>query len=426
MEQADEVGPARLHVEQDHRLQAQVAQGHLGLAGEAVVLRQQGVGLLRRHQGFGGDGAVQVVVVEEGQVEGAGGEALHQLLLLAVADADVHPRIFLAEARDQLRQVERRDGFEAADIDLPGDYVVVGQGVLLELAGHPQQFLGLLVEAGAAGGQGHALGVVADEQLHAEAFFQALDGGGDGRLGDVELARGLGHAAGLDRRHEVLELSQGIGSHGHLCFSAADAWAGGAFFSSLWVAPYPRAGAYSPARCRVFSYDSSIFLIIFLCRKLAHHLPRPEKQHDRADGRLGVQRVRSRLLAAEGCPASIQRQGTDRWPPGGRRFRRDLRFHQPGHQPVAGPRRRLRRSGSGPGRTHRAPRLRRRPLGPHGTGGAQEGAAAPRRPDAATPGRAGPAGFPEHGQAGDGCVQHRRARRRPRLRLVRRGPGQAL
>jgi hypothetical protein len=36
---------------------------------------------------------------------------------------------------------------------------------------------------------------MANEQLHAKTFFQALDRRGDGRLGDVQLARGLGDAA---------------------------------------------------------------------------------------------------------------------------------------------------------------------------------------------------------------------------------------
>ncbi|MNN55891.1 hypothetical protein D3C81_1707940 [compost metagenome] len=58
--------------------------------------------------------------------------------------------------------------------------------------------------------------MVADEQLHAKAFFQALDRRRNGRLGDVQLARGLGDAARLHRGDEILELSQGIGSHRHL------------------------------------------------------------------------------------------------------------------------------------------------------------------------------------------------------------------
>ncbi|MNP58323.1 hypothetical protein D3C76_1532300 [compost metagenome] len=65
-----------------------------------MVLRQQRVGTLRRHQWLGLDGAVEVVLVEERQVEAAGREALHQFLLLAVADADLHPRKALAEAGD--------------------------------------------------------------------------------------------------------------------------------------------------------------------------------------------------------------------------------------------------------------------------------------------------------------------------------------
>ena len=171
------------------------------------------MGSLRRHQRLGLDGRVEVVLVEEGQVEAPGGEALHQFLLLAVAYADLHPRIGLAKAGDQARQVERGDRLEAADVDLPCDHVVIGQGVLLELVGHPQQFLGLAVEARAGGGQRHALGVVADEQLHAEAFLQTLHRRGDRRLGDVQLARGLGHAAAFHGGHEILELPQGIGRH---------------------------------------------------------------------------------------------------------------------------------------------------------------------------------------------------------------------
>ncbi|MCY1181001.1 hypothetical protein D9M73_214820 [compost metagenome] len=93
------------------------------------------------------------MLIEDRQVEGAGGQALHQFLLLAVADADFHSRVQRRKPGDQLRQVQRRDGFEAADIDLPGHHVVVGQGVLLELLGHAQQFLGLAVEACTTGGQ---------------------------------------------------------------------------------------------------------------------------------------------------------------------------------------------------------------------------------------------------------------------------------
>ena len=39
---------------------------------------------------------------------------------------------------------------------------------------------------------------MANQQLHTEAVFQPFDGRGDRRLGDVQLARGLGDAAALD------------------------------------------------------------------------------------------------------------------------------------------------------------------------------------------------------------------------------------
>jgi hypothetical protein len=203
-----------LHVQQNHRLQAQITQRHLLELGKAMIRRQQRIRPLRRHQRFGLDGGVEVVFIQNRQVEGARGQALHQLLLFAVADADFHPRIQRREPGNQLRQVQRRDRFEATDIDLPGHHVVVGEGVLFELLGHAQQFLGLAVEACAAGGQGHALGVMTDQQLHAEAVLQAFDRRGDRRLGDVQLARGLGDAAAFDGGDEVLQLTQVVGSHG--------------------------------------------------------------------------------------------------------------------------------------------------------------------------------------------------------------------
>ena len=66
--------------------------------------------------------------------------------------------------------------------------------------------------------------MVADEQLHPEAFLQAFDGRGNRRLGDVKLARSLRHATGFYRGDEVLELSQGIAA---TLTSLAPAWAHG-------------------------------------------------------------------------------------------------------------------------------------------------------------------------------------------------------
>ena len=117
-----------------------------------MSLGDQCVGLLRRHQRLGLDGGVQIVLVEDRQVEAAAGQALHQFLLLAVVDADLHAGVLPVEAGDQPRQVQRRHRLEAADVDLPADHVVVGQGILFELMGEAQQFLRLAVELGAAGG----------------------------------------------------------------------------------------------------------------------------------------------------------------------------------------------------------------------------------------------------------------------------------
>ncbi|MCY1181000.1 hypothetical protein D9M73_214810 [compost metagenome] len=55
--------------------------------------------------------------------------------------------------------------------------------------------------------------MVTNQQLHAETVFQPFDGRGDRGLGDVQLARGLGHAAALDGGDEVFQLTQIVGSH---------------------------------------------------------------------------------------------------------------------------------------------------------------------------------------------------------------------
>ncbi|MNJ43349.1 hypothetical protein D3C77_383520 [compost metagenome] len=115
------------------------------------------------------------MIVEDRQIETPPGQALHQLLLLAVLQANLDPGEAFVKAFDQARQVERGNSLEAADINLPADHVIVGQGVLFELTGHAQQFLGFAIEPRTTGGQRHALGVMTDEQLHAEAVFQAFD-----------------------------------------------------------------------------------------------------------------------------------------------------------------------------------------------------------------------------------------------------------
>ncbi|MCY1176895.1 hypothetical protein D9M73_171830 [compost metagenome] len=93
------------------------------------------------------------MVIEKCQVECSSGQALDQVLLFTVAQANVHTRVALTKTGDQARQVEWRHGFETANVDLPGDGIVVGQGILFELMGHLQQRLGLGVEAFAAGRQ---------------------------------------------------------------------------------------------------------------------------------------------------------------------------------------------------------------------------------------------------------------------------------
>jgi hypothetical protein len=104
-----------------------------------MIFRQQCIRPLRRHQRFGLDGCVEVVFIQNRQVESAAGQAVHQFLLLAVANADLDPGIPRRETGNQLRQIQRCNCFKAADVDLPGHRVVIGQGVLFELLGHAQE-----------------------------------------------------------------------------------------------------------------------------------------------------------------------------------------------------------------------------------------------------------------------------------------------
>lgn len=192
-----------------------------------------------------------------------------------------------------------------------------------------------------------------------------------------------------------------------------------------------------------FSYVPRTFLIIFLRRGLRDHPspstpwtavrlpavramraePRPAQTGEITRRRWGV---RTQRLATARRDTALHRPGPDRRPPASSRQRRYLRRHRSGEQSPAGAGRGLRcgrrRRGSG----RRPPRLRRRPLGASRPGRAQARAAAPGRADAGPSRRAGAARLAEHGQAGDGRLEHRCTRRRPRLRLVCGKPRQAL
>ncbi|MCY1434729.1 hypothetical protein D9M71_507970 [compost metagenome] len=185
--------------------------------------------------------------IEDRKVEAPAGEALHQLLLLAVLQTDLDAGVAFAKTCDQAGQVEWGDCLETTDIDLPADHVVIGQGVLFELLGHAQQFPGLAVKACTARGERHALGMVTDEQLYAEALFQPLDRRGNRRLGDVQLARSLRHAAAFHGGDEVLQLAQGVGSHGK------------PRNQSIQASTLPRPGVQRCAACFRFCVAVSIF-----------------------------------------------------------------------------------------------------------------------------------------------------------------------
>lgn len=174
LEDLDEVGAAGLHVQVDHRFVHQLVQRHISLLGQRVAFGQQHIGAAGAHQGLHLQRAVQVVAEQDGQVEAAVGQAVHQFVLLAVVQADADAGKALLEGLEQGGHVQRRHRLEAADVDLATGQLVVGHGVLLEGVGRLQQGLGFFIEALAGLGEVHALGVLADEELHVEGFLQPL------------------------------------------------------------------------------------------------------------------------------------------------------------------------------------------------------------------------------------------------------------
>jgi hypothetical protein len=71
------------------------------------------------------------------------------------------------------------------------------------------QLARLAQQAPARGGQRQTLGMMAQEQLKAEAALELCNGRGDRRLRDVELARRTGDAAGVGRSNEITEVLEG-------------------------------------------------------------------------------------------------------------------------------------------------------------------------------------------------------------------------
>jgi hypothetical protein len=151
---------------------------------------------------------IEAEVVHQNEIESAEPQTVDQRVLQAVAQVDRHARIELAEFRQKLRHIKRTEGDIEAELDPSRQGVVLLERVLFELARMFQQFERVTVESRADRRQRNAAGMMADQELDAEALLQRLDRGRDRRLRNVDLARRLRDAAGFDGRHEVAQLPE--------------------------------------------------------------------------------------------------------------------------------------------------------------------------------------------------------------------------
>src|SRR5690606_17305285 len=181
-----------------------------GLVREAMLLRQQDIGSEPGKQWLPPIVSIKPEVVDEDEVESPVRQAGQKIALQAVLNMDLHIRITLLEARQQPWQIKRRDGFVAADLDLAGDHVAVGEDALLQLPGHAEQIEGLSVEAQTCRRERDPACMVPDEELGREVLLQRLDGQRDRWLRNVEAPGRFGHAAALDNDREIPKLSQRI------------------------------------------------------------------------------------------------------------------------------------------------------------------------------------------------------------------------
>lgn len=157
------------------------------------------------HQGHGHGAGLVVGVADDGHVEGAGGEAFHQVAGEALDQVHIHEGEAGAEFADAAQ------GFEGQD---RGDEAQV-QGALAALAdagdlgqvafGVAEQGGGALAQHGSGGGEGDcARGAV--EQPRAEQGFQALDLLGERGLGDVQAGGGAAEVQFVGDGQEIAQV----------------------------------------------------------------------------------------------------------------------------------------------------------------------------------------------------------------------------
>ncbi len=211
LEQPPDAGVA---IERDDRHVVEIVEGDPILAGEGVVRRADdaaAVGGERREVEIG----MRLPIAGDAEI---GAEREHHLLDrggIAVMDADHHLGVADDEARQGRRDDMRGDALGTGDRD-------AAEPAVGDLAHAADGALEILDEA-LGGGQQQGAGARqldaarrAVEQRRAEFRFDLADRHRQRRLGDPEIARGLGEAERARHHDERLQLRDGEGQSGHL------------------------------------------------------------------------------------------------------------------------------------------------------------------------------------------------------------------
>ena len=203
-EQRQEILAAVRQVDQDEGLLRQRGQRQAGARGQRMTGWQQRIG------DEGGDGlhphgAGQAQVVEQGGVQCAALEHLHQRLGIGLVRLDLHQGVPGAHAHEDLRQVARRQRGQTAYAQQAGFFFAARPFKGARLL---QQHLRLALAHPACCGEFQPPRMAAHEQNLVPQHFQIGNGLGDRGLRDVQRMRGPRSTAVLGGRHEILQLAQ--------------------------------------------------------------------------------------------------------------------------------------------------------------------------------------------------------------------------
>ena len=166
---------------------------------------------MERHleQGLEQDVGAEIEVVGEGDFAFALAQAFENALDMGLVQAQ--PRLGKApgEAAQQARHHDGREGDEAAEVELAREPAAEIESRQPQLVGMGEEPAGLAQQLPAGRRRRQALGVVAHEQLKAQAPLELRQRSRDRRLRDPEAARGTGDAALFRRGDEIGEMAEG-------------------------------------------------------------------------------------------------------------------------------------------------------------------------------------------------------------------------